>query len=77
LQPYLPYHASSIIASVLETILLPLQEKGSSSLYMRELTDNLVEYGRKAVAVSCAVPLQNMACMINITRFINKLNYFT
>jgi hypothetical protein len=50
------YHAGAIIATALDSILLPLQTK-KSFFHMTDFVKKITMEGRKAVGVSCAIPL--------------------
>ncbi|XP_046455765.1 protein misato homolog 1-like [Daphnia pulex] len=56
LKPYSMYHAGAIIATALDSILLPLQTK-KSFFHMTDFVKKITMEGRKAVGVSCAIPL--------------------
>ncbi|KAK4013930.1 hypothetical protein OUZ56_026481 [Daphnia magna] len=59
LKPTSIYQAGAVIATALDTIFFPLQAKKGSLLSLTDFVKKLTSDGRKAVGMSCAIPLWN------------------
>ncbi|KAI9552609.1 hypothetical protein GHT06_020476 [Daphnia sinensis] len=59
LKPTSIYEAGAVIATALDTIFFPLQAKKGSLISLADLVKKLTSHGRKAVGMSCAIPLWN------------------
>lgn len=60
------YHAGAVVAIALDTIFFPLQANKGDLLSLADLVKRLTSDGRKAVGMSCAVPLRNKGALVCI-----------
>lgn len=72
-QPTSIYQAGAVIATALDTIFFPLQAKKGSLLSLTDFVKKLTSDGRKAVGMSCAIPLWNRGVLILINMHFTVL----